>query len=476
MPDTSSSERREAARRMLAVGDAARAVDLLQGSAAEDPTGESLVLLGDAFFLLDRFDAAEAAWRAAAAAGAGDASLPDKLDRAAANVATWIAGDEPQARIFAASFNRDHLLGGPNPGDVGDPVFPPPEKPGFFERAVDELQEGAGAALSVVGKAVFHALTERAGAAGITDGVWTSWHHTAEALPEKLRAPLQILKLAFMRDGLFANNLVRPYVEGDKTAFWLTDAEPPEWARRWRTADGSWNDLNKDADGRYDPMVGAAWTRFFRNVGDDLGLESTRPRPNPATNPVNVRELSRALLAPKGKRAEVPFLNLWAGAWIQFMVHDWASHGTPTATRFDHVPLAVEDPLRRYGIDRLTIPATAEDPTRQPSDGDRPPTHVNEVTHWWEGSQLYGSDAATQRALRSGVGGRLTLTEDGFLPVDPDTGVERTGFVRNWWWASRCSTRSSPANTTPSATTSPLGTPTGTTSACSRRRASSTRR
>ena len=58
---------------------------------------------------------------------------------------------------------------------------------------------------------------------------------------------------------------------------------------------------------------------------------------------------------------------------------------------------------------------------------------MNEVTHWWDGSQIYGSDEATQRSLRSGVMGKLSLTGDGLLPIDPATGMERTGFVRNWW-------------------------------------------
>ena len=57
------------------------------------------------------------------------------------------------------------------------------------------------------------------------------------------------------------------------------------------------------------------------------------------------------------------------------------------------------------------------------------------MTHWWDGSQVYGSDRHTQAKLRSGVGGKLTVTADGLLPVDPETGTEQTGFSRNWWVA-----------------------------------------
>jgi hypothetical protein len=421
-----------AARRMLSVGDASRTIELLEGRAELDESGVLLALLGDAYFLAARYDRAESAWRAALERVDADAELLEKVERAATNVATAITTEEPQTQVFRERFTRDGMLGGPRPGEWSGAV---PEEPPrrWLDRLADLPGAAAGAVLSKVGRAVFDRLVERAGHSGITDGVWTTWHRTAEHVPIKLQPAVQILKMAFMRHSLFANNLIRPYAEGSKTAFWETEDGPPEWAHWWRTADGSWNDLHKDADGRYDPMVGAAYTRFFRNVGDDIGLESTRPRQNPGTNPVSVRELSRALLAPRGPRREIPFLNLWGAAWIQFMIHDWISHGSPNLSVVERIPLAADDPMRRYGVDTLDIPATVPDLTRCAADGDRPPTFVNEVTHWWDGSQIYGSDERTQRSLRSGVMGKLDLTDDGLLPIDPATGVERTGFVRNWW-------------------------------------------
>jgi hypothetical protein len=416
---------------MLAVGDAARAIELLETIADADATGESLALLGDAHFLAAGYDRAEASWRAALACVPANTDLEAKAERAAVNVVTGMAGEEPQSRVFRERFTREWVLGGPHPGTSGTPPEEPTE--GVWERLGALPGEAAGAVLSTIGRAVFDRLVEHAGRAGITDGVRTTWHHSIEHVPDKLVPAMQIMKLAFMRHSLFANNLVRPYPDGAKTGFCETDDGPPEWARWWRTADGSWNDLHKDADGRYDPLVGAAWTRFYRNVGDDIGLESTRARSNPGTNPVSVRELSRAMLAPRGPRTEVPFLNLWAAAWIQFQIHDWVSHGSPDRTIVERVPLAPDDPMRRYGVETLDLPGTARDLTRGAADGNRPSTFVNEVTHWWDGSQIYGSDEATQHGLRSGVMGKLLLTSDDFLPIDPATGIERTGFARNWW-------------------------------------------
>ncbi len=72
------------------------------------------------------------------------------------------------------------------------------------------------------------------------------------------------------------------------------------------------------------------------------------------------------------------------------------------------------------------------DPTTREEEG-LPSTFLNEVTHWWDGSQIYGSDWDTQHSLRSHEGGRMLLTDEGLLPVDEETGAERTGFMRNWW-------------------------------------------
>jgi hypothetical protein len=294
---------------------------------------------------------------------------------------------------------------------------------------------GVGRVAGSAGSVVLHGLTELAGRAGTNGPIWTSWYTAGGRLPAPLAPLVQVLKLAHVRETLFANNLVRTYAADAKTGFGPVPDEPPPWALRWRTADGSWNSLDRDADGRHDPMVGAAYTRFFRNVGDDVGLAAVHPREDPANDPVSVREISRAVFAPVHGRTLAPFLNLWAAVWIQFMNHDWVSHGTSTMARTCPLPLADDDPLREYGIDRLDVRTTPGDPTRQAAEQGMPPTYINEVTHWWDGSQIYGSDEKTLESLRSHTGGRLSVDDDGLLPVDPATGTELTGFSRNWWVA-----------------------------------------
>ena len=57
----------------------------------------------------------------------------------------------------------------------------------------------------------------------------------------------------------------------------------------------------------------------------------------------------------------------------------------------------------------------------------KPASFQNEVTHWWDGSQIYGSDKATQDRVRAFFDGRLNVDYNGFIPIDRKTNIEITG-------------------------------------------------
>ena len=335
---------------------------------------------------------------------------------------------------------------------------------------VGRLREGAEAAastaISVIGKVIFEALAERAGRMGITDGVWTNWHTAAENAPERLRPSLQILKLAFMRNSLFANNLVRPYPEGAKTAFVVTRRRP---AGVGALAGAPPTGAGTTSTG----TPTAATTRWSarRTPGSSAtsattsGSPRSRPRANPGTNPVSVREVSRArCFAPHGRAQEVPFLNLWAAAWIQFMTHDWVSHGSgrPEA-RAERVPLADDDPLRalRRRAPRLSAATLARPhaPEQRRGDGRR-----RSSTRSRTGGTARRSTAATSSHAAIGFaavdGGKLTVTDEGCLPRRPAS-RHRADRLRPQLVGRprRASTRCSPASTTRSATISPAAYP-----------------
>src|SRR5579859_3726312 len=81
-----------------------------------------------------------------------------------------------------------------------------------------------------------------------------------------------------------------------------------------RTADGAYNDLAH-------PTMGSVGTRFGRNVPLQHAYpdEATVLTPNPRA--VSLELLTRDTFQP------VTTLNMLAAAWVQFMVHDWFSHG-----------------------------------------------------------------------------------------------------------------------------------------------------
>jgi hypothetical protein len=123
-------------------------------------------------------------------------------------------------------------------------------------------------------------------------------------------------------------------------------------------------------------------------------------------------------------------LNVLAAAWIQFENHDWFSHGDNSPTEMVELSLDEGD---SWGETAMKIRSTSPDP--HPLGEDVAPTYVNTVTHWWDGSQIYGSSEERCRRMRTGEGGKM-IVEDGRLPNEdnPDLdGVDLTGFSDNYW-------------------------------------------
>jgi tetratricopeptide (TPR) repeat protein len=289
-----------------------------------------------------------------------------------------------------------------------------------------QLRLFLGDALGALGTAVIDGLIKLVGWIHDYRGkVWTNWAgHTW---------PVGVLTLAYIRELLNANNLESTYPPGVLVGFQQEGQKYPPAVKHFRTADGSWNNLD-------DPKEGAAGTRFLRNVD----LSATSPETNPQLFTPNPREISLKLLRrPDGADdqpvvQEVPFLNLLAASWIQFMIHDWVSHSDTEPGKFIKVPLAADDPAcTRYLQTELAIGRTQVDPTwgGRSGTGKEPAktSFLNEVTHWWDGSQIYGSDQNTQDRLRSNDSGKMWLNADGTLPIDSVTRVEDAGFMRNWW-------------------------------------------
>jgi hypothetical protein len=195
-----------------------------------------------------------------------------------------------------------------------------------------------------------------------------------------------------------------------------TTAPAPGNANITRTNDGTFNDLRC-------PRMGSAGVRFGRNVP----LSETHPdtanlmNPNPRT--VSLELLTRTTFQP----AEI--VNVLAAAWIQFQVHDWFVHRKGAWTHTHDIPVPQGD---TWHENPMRVPVTPADRPRV-ENSTRPPAYSNENSHWWDGSQVYGSTTAQQASLRLGRDGKVMVGKDGRLGIDPTSGMEITGFTDNLW-------------------------------------------
>ena len=229
----------------------------------------------------------------------------------------------------------------------------------------------------------------------------------------KLPKPLALLNLRAFRDDLRELNLY-------DTRGTNGQPMPIERLPKHRTYDGSLQDP-------MDPEMGMVGTRFGRNAP----VDATAPEEMPRLMQPSPREVSTKLLYRDDFKPATT-LNVLAGCWIQFQNHDWFGHGENSPDEFIDVPLDEDDDWPDGNP--MKVKATSPDRTRTYKSG-LPPTYVNTVTHWWDGSQIYGSDEERNRKLRSGEDGKMAV-EDGFLPEEDERklkGVDLTGFSDNYW-------------------------------------------
>jgi len=226
-----------------------------------------------------------------------------------------------------------------------------------------------------------------------------------------LPLPVAMLTLIGLRDRLREQNLH----DTGRGALDRPDVSAHERYRTARTLDGSFNDLN-------DPLMGSLGSRFGRNVP----LRYTYAEPTDALLDPNPRLISRELLT-RDEFQPATTLNLLAGAWIQFEVHDWFSHGKGEPKDPWQITVEDDDPWPDHP---MTIERTRRDPSADPNG---PATFITDDTHWWDGSQIYGRDVAFAEALRSGENGKLKIDDTGLPPKELEKHVDPTGVAQNFW-------------------------------------------
>jgi hypothetical protein len=208
----------------------------------------------------------------------------------------------------------------------------------------------------------------------------------------------------------------------------------------WRNSDGSYNDPVSPTMGiaSHAPTGSSSIdfthshpdSRFGRNMPFDALEPSPNASPSRCVTP-NPRIVSCKLLArdpeqPGGQKLATT-LNLLAAAWIQFQTHGWFSHGTPIEENSFQIDTSDDPPHDRWPFPKMSIRRTRPDPTRSAQDGQNAPdTYVNSESHWWDASQIYGSQASHTEYLKSASCPYLSSVHVG-------QGDAKTGFFDNWW-------------------------------------------
>lgn len=173
-------------------------------------------------------------------------------------------------------------------------------------------------------------------------------------------------------------------------------------AQDYRSIDGTGNNPNNWT-------MGATGTNLLRETSgawyaDGLGSMMDRP---------NSRVVSNALATQSAPLGNQQNLSSMFWQWGQFIDHDFALVDVNSAEPAD-IAVPMGDPYfdpfgtgtqsihfsRSFCVDGVTSP-------RQ---------HANTITHFIDGSMVYGSNDTRAAALREFDGGRLVMTADGYMP------------------------------------------------------------
>lgn len=225
---------------------------------------------------------------------------------------------------------------------------------------------------------------------------------------------LQVKALASVRDRMREENLF----EGEGIRPDTDLGEPSEEAIQGRTPDGTFNDLS-------DPWMGAAGTGFGRNVPPSMSITHTKKLLDPDPRLISRKLMARDSFKPAG------IINSLAAAWIQFENHNWFFHGNGEPDKVIDIPLRDGDDFPQNPMQiRRTIPMNGKEIV----DGQPAPVFANTETHWWDGSQVYGTGKEKQSEVRTFTDGKIKVSENGRLPESVTTaGIDLTGFEDNYW-------------------------------------------
>ncbi|MCE9625837.1 MAG: peroxidase family protein [Deltaproteobacteria bacterium] len=179
-----------------------------------------------------------------------------------------------------------------------------------------------------------------------------------------------------------------------------------------RNIDGTGNNLAH-------PLWGSAGVRLERlapaEYGDGISEPVEEDRPNP-------REISNTIVAQDESEPNERGLSAFMFVWGQFLDHDL---DLAMVDSEDPFPIAIPlgDPyFDPFETGEMTMPFSRSVFDASSGTGaDNPRQQLNALTAWIDASQVYGSDAARAKWLRSGIDGKLKTSEGDLLPFNDGT-------------------------------------------------------
>lgn len=227
----------------------------------------------------------------------------------------------------------------------------------------------------------------------------------------------------------------------------LRDRCPPKVTCRdprskFRTADGSCNNLQNPEFGQVNTPV----QRILPPIYDD-GVSAFRVNGVDGSPLPNVRSISSTVLVDIDEPD--PKFTLSVMQWAQFMDHDFAHIPFPSLENGQGIECCPENPNEQLHPRCMPIDITGDTffgrfgrtcmnfvrsmlavgPAEACTFGFA--EQLNQLTHWIDGSNVYGSDDDEQRAVRSFQGGLLKTSRGNLLPINPDQGGECEAELRN---------------------------------------------
>lgn len=182
--------------------------------------------------------------------------------------------------------------------------------------------------------------------------------------------------------------------------------QPARYPNDIRTVDGS-------ANNRANPDWGQAGREFRRRTS--IGYEDGQSSPAGGNRP-SARAVSNAVAAAEGSRPNSRGASDFIWQWGQFLDHDLDLTTTADPAEAFDIAIPLGDPQfdpNRTGHEIMALNRSAY------NDAGGVRQQINGITAYIDASQVYGSDAARARALRTLDGtGRLKASAGNMLPLN----------------------------------------------------------